>query len=192
MSIKQNFTICLFYTTCLILLDEFKAVKQVSASMSFIMEIQKKKISTLEEMLKTSSVSARFYALLEENFRRLLPYYQTIIGTFKKYQNELKHALELSYSNEPLECLNNHIKVLKRNASGFRNFYNVKLRIYLQFGVILFSNRQKNLEGISSRNHDNRFHSLVFLHQHQLTKSLNYSFLIKIRLSQQHSLTHQR
>ncbi|WP_154080573.1 transposase, partial [Enterococcus faecium] len=29
-----------------------------------------------------------------------------------------------SYSNGPLECLNNHIKVLKRNAYGFRSFYN--------------------------------------------------------------------
>ncbi|MBU5494639.1 hypothetical protein DVW01_15950, partial [Enterococcus faecium] len=25
--------------------------------------------------------------------------------------------------NGPLECLNNHIKVLKRNAYGFRSFY---------------------------------------------------------------------
>ncbi|NSP58972.1 transposase, partial [Enterococcus faecalis] len=31
-----------------------------------------------------------------------------------------------------LECLNNHIKVLKRNAYGFRNFYNFKLCILVQ------------------------------------------------------------
>ncbi|MFC3632544.1 transposase [Enterococcus rivorum] len=29
------------------------------------------------------------------------------------------NALEQAYSNSSLECLNNHIKVLKRNAYGF-------------------------------------------------------------------------
>ncbi|WP_316473990.1 transposase, partial [Enterococcus faecium] len=42
------------------------------------------------------------------------------------------NALHYSYSNGPLECLNNHIKVLKRNAYGFRNFYNFKLRIMIR------------------------------------------------------------
>ncbi|MBT1023048.1 transposase, partial [Enterococcus faecium] len=42
-----------------------------------------------------------------------------------------QNALHYSYSNGPLECLNNHIKVLKRNAYGFRNFYNFKLRIMM-------------------------------------------------------------
>lgn len=86
---------------------------------------------------------ARFYALLDEDFRRLPTYYQTTIGTFKKYKNEIKNALELPYSNGPLECLNNHIKVLKRNAYGFRNFYNFKLRISLCFGTILFQENRK-------------------------------------------------
>ncbi|MFC0403619.1 ISL3 family transposase, partial [Enterococcus ureilyticus] len=86
---------------------------------------------------------ARFYALLDEDFCRLPTYYQTTIGTFKKYKNEIKNALELPYSNGPLECLNNHIKVLKRNAYGFRNFYNFKLRISLCFGTILFQENRK-------------------------------------------------
>ncbi|ASV96279.1 hypothetical protein CJZ72_12395 [Enterococcus durans] len=38
-------------------------------------------------------------------------------------------ALSYSYSNGPLECLNNHIKVLKRNAYGFCSFYNFKLQL---------------------------------------------------------------
>ncbi|MGX7139555.1 transposase, partial [Enterococcus silesiacus] len=62
------------------------------------------------------------------------------------YQNEIKNALELPYSNGPLECLNNHIKVLKRNAYGFRNFYNFKLRISLCFGTILFQENKKPRE----------------------------------------------
>ncbi|WP_154591490.1 transposase, partial [Enterococcus faecalis] len=34
--------------------------------------------------------------------------------------------------NGQLECLNNHIEVLKRNAYDFCNFYNFKLRIFVQ------------------------------------------------------------
>ncbi|QGM92163.1 hypothetical protein GIR35_13300 [Enterococcus faecalis] len=40
--------------------------------------------------------------------------------------------MNYSYSEEQLEYLNNHIKVLKRHAYGFRNFYNFKLRIFVQ------------------------------------------------------------
>ncbi|EIM5427497.1 TPA: transposase [Enterococcus faecalis] len=36
-----------------------------------------------------------------------------------------------------MECLNNHIKVLKRNAYGFRNFYNFRLWILVQQGQAL-------------------------------------------------------
>ena len=37
-------------------------------------------------------------------------------------------ALELPFSNAKLEATNNLIKVLKRNAFGFRNFENFKKR----------------------------------------------------------------
>ncbi|HFK2761786.1 TPA: transposase [Enterococcus faecalis] len=37
--------------------------------------------------------------------------------------------MNYSYSNGQLECLNNHIKVLKRKVYGFRSFYNFKLWI---------------------------------------------------------------
>nr|WP_256924836.1 transposase [Enterococcus sp. 4G2_DIV0659] len=107
---------------------------------------------------------------------------------------EIRHALELPYSNGPLECLNNHIKVLKRNAYGFRNFYNFNLRITLCFGTVLFQPNRKSewditlrvishprgiqINGGSRSNpfvnkhfcpillHYIRFHSLDFLHQH--------------------------
>ncbi len=40
-------------------------------------------------------------------------------------------ALELPFSNAKLEATNNLIKVLKRNAFGFRNFENFKKRILI-------------------------------------------------------------
>ncbi|WP_338325510.1 transposase [Enterococcus durans] len=56
------------------------------------------------------------------------------LRTFKKFLPQIQNALHYSYSNGPLECLNNHIKVLKRNAYGFRSFYNFKLRIMIRHG----------------------------------------------------------
>ncbi|OUK13067.1 transposase, partial [Enterococcus faecium] len=64
--------------------------------------------------------------------------YTTTLRTFKKFLPQIQNALHYSYSNGPLECLNNHIKVLKRNAYGFRNFYNFKLRIMIRHGKTVF------------------------------------------------------
>ncbi|WP_438714683.1 transposase [Enterococcus sp. DIV1537a] len=35
----------------------------------------------------------------------------------KKYQKQIHHALNNSYYNGKLECLNNHIKTLKRTSN---------------------------------------------------------------------------
>ena len=75
----------------------------------------------------------------------MLPtYYQTTIHTFRKVRTESKNALEFPYSNGPLDCLNNHINVLKKNAYGFRNFYNFKLRVTLCFGSVLLKPTRKS------------------------------------------------
>lgn len=55
--------------------------------------------------------------------------YIPVFKTFKKYKEEIRNTFETTYSNGPLECTNNHIKVIKRNAYGMRSFYNFKLRI---------------------------------------------------------------
>ncbi|WP_161843045.1 transposase, partial [Candidatus Enterococcus huntleyi] len=41
-----------------------------------------------------------------------------------------------NYSNGPLEGTNNKIKVIKRVAYGYRNFANLRDRIYLVQGLI--------------------------------------------------------
>ena len=45
------------------------------------------------------------------------------------------NALELPYSNAKLEATNNLIKVIKRNAFGFRNFENFKTRILIALNI---------------------------------------------------------
>nr|WP_242596551.1 transposase [Enterococcus plantarum] len=49
----------------------------------------------------------------------------------------------MPYSNGQLVDLNNHIKVLKRNADGFRNLYSFKIRISLYFSPVLFQPYRK-------------------------------------------------
>jgi transposase len=66
--------------------------------------------------------------------------------SISKIQTGIKNALDLPYSTGPLECLNNYIKILKRIAYVFHNFYNFKLRITLCFGTVLFQPNKKVLE----------------------------------------------
>ena len=60
--------------------------------------------------------------------------YQDFLYAVHKRNQTYFDALNYPYSNGQLEWLNNHIKVLKRNAYGFRNFYNFKLLIFVQQG----------------------------------------------------------
>ena len=60
--------------------------------------------------------------------------YEVLNECGKTYQNwieEIRNSLLVPYSNGVIEGYNNKIKVLKRIAFGFRNFYNFKARILL-------------------------------------------------------------
>ena len=51
--------------------------------------------------------------------------------TYQHCYTEIKHSLEVPYSNGVTEGFNNKIKVLKRVSFGMRNFKNFKARILL-------------------------------------------------------------
>lgn len=61
--------------------------------------------------------------------------FQTALKTFLKEKDKIMNALELPYSNAKLEATNNLIKVIKRNAFGFRNFDNFKTRILIALNI---------------------------------------------------------
>ena len=63
------------------------------------------------------------------------PIFQTVFKTFLKNKDKILNALELPYSNATLEATNNLIKVIKRNAFGFRNFDNFKTRILIALNI---------------------------------------------------------
>ena len=67
------------------------------------------------------------FELIEETISCVNPIFQTVFKTFLKDKGKIINALEPPYSNAKLEATNNLIKIIKRNAFGFRNFKTSKL-----------------------------------------------------------------
>ena len=76
-----------------------------------------------------------FFSLIEETISSVNPIFQTVFKTFSKDKDKIMNALELPYSNAKLEATNNLIKLIKRNAFGFRNFDNFKTRILIALNI---------------------------------------------------------
>ena len=79
--------------------------------------------------------SDHFFSLIEQEIATVNPIFQTVFKTFLKDKDKILNALELPYSNAKLEATNNLIKVIKRNAFGFRNFENFKKRILIALNI---------------------------------------------------------
>ncbi|MEZ7646550.1 transposase [Streptococcus parasanguinis] len=77
----------------------------------------------------------KFFGLIEDNLKKVLPLFQTVFKTFLKDKEKIVNALQLPYSNAKLEATNNLIKLIKQNAFGFRNFDNFKKRIFIALNI---------------------------------------------------------
>ncbi|WP_410204618.1 ISL3 family transposase [Streptococcus pneumoniae] len=77
----------------------------------------------------------KFFELIEDNLKQAHPIFQTVFKTFLKDKEKIINALQLHYSNAKLEATNNLIKLIKRNAFGFRNFENFKKRIFIALNI---------------------------------------------------------
>ena len=77
----------------------------------------------------------KFFGLIEDNLKQVHPLFQTVFKTFLKDKEKIVNALQLPYSNAKLEATNNLIKLIKRNAFGFRNFENFKKRIFISMNI---------------------------------------------------------
>ena len=76
-----------------------------------------------------------FFGLIKDTISYVNPIFQIVFKTFLKNKDKILNALELPYSNIKLEATNNLIKVIKRNAFGFRNFDNFKTRILIALNI---------------------------------------------------------
>ena len=77
----------------------------------------------------------KFFGLIEDNLKLVHPLFQTVFKTFLKDKEKIVNALQLPYSNAKLEATNNLVKLIKRNAFGFRNFENFKKRIFIALNI---------------------------------------------------------
>ena len=77
----------------------------------------------------------KFFGLIEDNLKQVHPLFHTVFKTFLKDKEKIVNALQFPYSNAKLEATNNLIKLIKRNAFGFRNFENFKKRIFIVLNI---------------------------------------------------------
>ncbi|MFR4698615.1 MAG: transposase, partial [Streptococcus salivarius] len=79
--------------------------------------------------------SDHFFSLIEQEIATVNPIFQMVFKTFLKDKDKVLNAMELPYSYAKLEATNNLIKVIMRNAFGFRNFENFKKRILIALNI---------------------------------------------------------
>ncbi|MCB5951695.1 transposase, partial [Enterococcus sp. BWT-B8] len=79
-----------------------------------------------------------FFRLLRTMPTKLPEELRSVRKAFFKYENGIRLALTKPYSNGRLENLHTHIKTLKRVAYGFRDFSNMRTRIFLLNGLIQY------------------------------------------------------
>ena len=73
-----------------------------------------------------------------------LPYeFKKKFKVFKKFENGVKAAFQLPYSNGVIEGTNNLIKVIKRVAYGYRNFEFMRIRIKIITGYYFSRKKRK-------------------------------------------------
>ncbi|SNU90797.1 IS204/IS1001/IS1096/IS1165 transposase [Streptococcus merionis] len=76
-----------------------------------------------------------FFDLINETLETVNPIFQSVFKTFIKVKTKIINAFEQPYSNAKLEATNNLIKVIKRNAFGFRNFEHFKTRSCIALNI---------------------------------------------------------
>lgn len=80
-----------------------------------------------------------FYKLIK-HMPEILPFeIKHLRKAFFKYIEGIWLAMKRKYSNGKIENKNTHIKTLKRICYGFKNFQNMKVRIFLQNHLIKFN-----------------------------------------------------
>lgn len=65
----------------------------------------------------------QFNHLLKTKHSLISPELQIPFQPVKTYRSYIHHTLAASYTNAPIERINNKIKVMQRIASRYRSFY---------------------------------------------------------------------
>ncbi len=136
--------------------DEFKSVKSSDSNMSFIIcDSTTHKLVDVVRDRKSYSLKQYFYRFepktrLKETIEAatqldLSPGLKRVLKTLMTYLPYIQNTCEYpTRTNGPIEGINNKIKVLKRNAYGFKNYYHFRNRIILI--TKMFGPKQKGIK----------------------------------------------
>jgi transposase len=76
-----------------------------------------------------------FNELITHTSDKISNYMKTSIKTLNKYKDYVSNTFNYTYTNGVLEGLINKIKVIKRIAFGFRNFFHFRSRILITLNL---------------------------------------------------------
>ena len=82
---------------------------------------------------------------------RLIVVSNMVWKTINALVKEILLTLQLPYLNGPIEATNNHIKVLKRTAYGFRNFIHFKIRIFINRAKYFEKKKKSNIQKMNNK-----------------------------------------
>jgi transposase len=77
----------------------------------------------------------RFTELITHTSNKISNYMQTSVKTLNKYKEYVSNTFNHTYTNGVLEGLIDKIKVIKRIAFGFRNFFHFRSRILITLNL---------------------------------------------------------
>ena len=77
-----------------------------------------------------------FFEEIKNLDKRIPQWFRDKFKVFTKYKQGVENALTFSFSNAQTEGLNHKIKLIKRISFGYKNFYNLRDRIYIIQGLI--------------------------------------------------------
>jgi len=97
---------------------------------AFCRWLERAKENGTEGILQTKEELHQFYRRVEESG---IEAFQRCVRTLRNWEMEILNSFIFGCTNGFLEGINNHTKVMKRNAYGFRNFERARARILLAY-----------------------------------------------------------
>lgn len=109
-------------------------VVQYALSLSKDLEEAYYLLQNIYDMLDNKDISIFYNILANTDISNLR--IKSVVETLVKYKEYIENAIIYEYSNAKVESANGIVKRIKRNAYGFRNFENLRIRVFLVFNYV--------------------------------------------------------
>ena len=109
-------------------------VVQYALSLSKDLEEAYYLLQNIYDMLDNKDISIFYNILANTDISNIR--IKSVLETLVKYKEYIENAIIYEYSNAKVESANGIVKRIKRNAYGFRNFENLRIRVFLVFNYV--------------------------------------------------------